>query len=238
MHGPTRSCCKPACSATRIAGFSLIELMVALALGLLLSVGIVTLFGATSKTNKVQDALARVQENGRYAITRINSDLRMLAGQYCDSISSQGWTASVANGPQYPGMAIYANVAGVSNITPSKAFPDSGGNAGLAPAGWIPGTVYPVSPATFVQGYQCAADGSCSPDVPDPSGVDGLPGAGTGDGQRVNWGDVLTIRYQRGTGWPFSVVGTGAAAEITLQPTMVGQPRSTTRSISSPAIAH
>jgi len=62
-------------------GFTLIELMVALTLGLLLSIGIVTLFGATSKTNKVQDSLARLQENGRYAMTRMNADLRMLGAQ-------------------------------------------------------------------------------------------------------------------------------------------------------------
>jgi type IV pilus assembly protein PilW len=203
-------------------GFSLIELMVALALGLLLSVGIVTLFGATSKTNKVQDSLARLQENGRYAITRINADLRMLGGEYCNSISSVGWTSSADNGPQYPGAAIYANVIGVSNITSSKAFPDSGGTAGLPPTGWTAGTVYPVSPATFMRGYECDLGGGCTPAVPSSAGADGLPAEGTTDGTRVRGADVLTIRYQRGTGWPFTVTGTGAGAVITLQPTIVG----------------
>ena len=96
------------------AGFSLIELMVAMTLGILLSIGIVTLFGATSKTNKVQDALARLQENGRYALTRITNDLHASAGQYCQSSNSLGWTNPGVNGPIYPGLAIMSNANGVS----------------------------------------------------------------------------------------------------------------------------
>lgn len=203
-------------------GFTLIELMVAMTLGLLLSIGIVTLFGATSKTNKVQDSLARLQENGRYAVTRLNADLRMLGGQYCNSKNSQGWTQVGVGGPQYPGAGIYVNANGVSNVTTSNAFPDSGGTAGLAPPGAPAGTVYPLSPVAFLRGYECAADGSCQPNVPNPAGVDGIPAAGTNAGNRVPWGDVLTIRYQRGTGWPFAAVGSGAAAVIALHPTIVG----------------
>ena len=65
-------------SASR--GFSLIELMVAMALGLVLSIGVVSLFGSTSMSNKVQNSLARLQENGRYAVARMESDLRMQIG--------------------------------------------------------------------------------------------------------------------------------------------------------------
>jgi type IV pilus assembly protein PilW len=199
-------------------GFTLIELMVALTLGLLLSFGIVTLFSATSKTNKVQDSLARLQENGRYAMIRMNADLRMLGGQYCNSKGSQGWIDVGAGGPQYPGTGIYVNASGVSNITSSKAFPDSGGTAGLAPPGHPVGAVYPLSPVAFLRGYECAADGSCQPAVPTGAAADGIPAAGTNAGDRVPLADVLTIRYQRGTGWPYVAAGTA----IALNPTMVG----------------
>lgn len=203
-------------------GFTLIELMVALTLGLLLSFGIVTLFSATSKTNKVQDSLARLQENGRYAMTRINADLRMLGGQYCNSKNSQGWIQVGAGGPQYPGAGIYVNANGVSGLTTSNAFPDSGGTAGLAPTGHPAGTVYPLSPVAFLRGYKCAADGSCVPTVPNGASPDGIPDAGTVAGSRVPYSDVLTIRYQRGTGWPFTAAGSGATAVIALHPTIVG----------------
>lgn len=205
----------------RVAGFSLIELMVALTLGLLLSVGMVTLFSATSKTNKVQDALARLQENGRYAVTRINDDLRMAGAQYCGNASSQGWTSSAANGPQYPGIAITANVQGISSGT-SGSLPDSGGLLGVPPSGWTAGTTYPIGPADFTRGYDCVAGGGCTPTVPSGAAPDGLPAEGQGDGLRVRGADVLTLRYQGGTGWNFTVNNSVVPATITLVPAVVG----------------
>src|SRR6478735_2825699 len=58
-------------------GLSLLELMVAMLLGLLVTAGIVALFSATNQTNKVQAAMSRIQENGRFAMARIEADLRM-----------------------------------------------------------------------------------------------------------------------------------------------------------------
>ena len=40
-------------------------------------------------------------------------------------------------------------------------------------------------------------------------------------GSRVTGADVLTLRYQSGTGWPFTVAGSGAGATITLNPEIV-----------------
>jgi len=203
-----------------VAGFSLIELMVALTLGLLLSVGMVTLFGATSTTNKVQDALARLQENGRYAVTRINDDLRMAGAQYCGNASNQGWTSSANDGPQYPGVAITANVQGISSGA-GGSLPDSGGLLGIPPSGWSAGSTYPIGPADFTRGYDCAAGGTCTPAVPGGASPDGLPAADEGDGLRVRGADVLTLRYQTGTGWNFTVDAAVPPA-ITLVPAIVG----------------
>ena len=57
-------------------GFSLIELMVALTLGLLLTAGLVQLFTSTKVTFNTNDALARVQENGRFALENLKRELR------------------------------------------------------------------------------------------------------------------------------------------------------------------
>ena len=57
-------------------GFSLIELMVALTLGLLLTAGLVQLFTSTKITFNTNDALARVQENGRFALETLKRQLR------------------------------------------------------------------------------------------------------------------------------------------------------------------
>ena len=57
-------------------GFSLIELMVALTLGLLLTGGLIQLFASTKVTFNTNEALARVQENGRFAMELLKRDLR------------------------------------------------------------------------------------------------------------------------------------------------------------------
>ncbi len=59
------------------AGFSLIELMVALLLGLLLMSGIIAVY-LESKRGFVQDeAISRVQENGRYALRLLSREIAM-----------------------------------------------------------------------------------------------------------------------------------------------------------------
>jgi len=57
-------------------GFSLIELMVALLLGLLLTAGMIQLFSSSRLTFQTSDGLARVQENGRFAMELLKRDLR------------------------------------------------------------------------------------------------------------------------------------------------------------------
>jgi type IV pilus assembly protein PilW len=213
---PYRTDVRAACGRSPHAGFSLIELMVAITLGILLSIGIVTLFGATSTTNNVQDALARLQENGRYAVTRITDDLRMGSGQYCGSSTSQGWTTSTNDGPIYPGLTILSNANGVSTGS-AGSFPDSGGLLGTLPG---PGT-YPVGPASFMQGYDCSTGGGCTPAVPAGTPPNGFPAEGLGDGLRVTGADMLTIRYQRGTGWNFTV-DTSGPPHVILAPTIIG----------------
>ncbi len=67
---------KPTRAPVRQQGLSLVELMVALTLGLLLTAGMIQLFGSTKLTFQTNDAAARVQENGRFAMELIKRDLR------------------------------------------------------------------------------------------------------------------------------------------------------------------
>ncbi|MBX3706434.1 MAG: PilW family protein [Pseudomonadales bacterium] len=62
--------------ANRAAGFSLIELLLALALGLVIVAGIVQLFVGNSQTYAVMHAQARLQENGRFALDFISRAAR------------------------------------------------------------------------------------------------------------------------------------------------------------------
>ena len=62
-------------------GFSLIELMIALVLGLLVTGALIQLFLANKVTYTVSDGLVRAQESARYAMTIVNRDLRMAGSQ-------------------------------------------------------------------------------------------------------------------------------------------------------------
>lgn len=57
-------------------GFTLVELMVALVITLILLAGIGQIFLSSKKSFNIQDSLARMQENGRYATETLVQDLR------------------------------------------------------------------------------------------------------------------------------------------------------------------
>jgi type IV pilus assembly protein PilW len=66
----------PNCAGRPQGGLTLIELMVALVMGLVLLAGVVTVFVANKQTYKFQDSLARLQENGRFAVEILARDIR------------------------------------------------------------------------------------------------------------------------------------------------------------------
>jgi len=204
----------PAIGALRQRGVTLIELMVAMVLGLLVAAGIVTVFASTSNSNKAQNQLARLQEEGRYAITRLGTDLRMANGQYCNN------TGGVAQPGVSGGLALdhlrSPKVYAVNLINGVGATSD--GLADVTTA-WGAGS-YPVKPTAsysmpsflFMRGYDCTA-AACTP--ADPS-VAGLPAMGLAEGDRVKGADVVTVRYVNPTsGW---TVGTVGGSSLTTDP--------------------
>lgn len=64
-------------------GLSLIELMVAMAIGLLLLLGLVQVMGASRASYQLSEGIARTQENARFAIDFIQRDLRMAGHLGC-----------------------------------------------------------------------------------------------------------------------------------------------------------
>ena len=192
----------------RTTGFSLIEIMIALALGALLTVGIMSLLSNTSRTNKVQDGLARLQENGRFAVMRIEQDLRMYGGQYCSNTVGAGLKGAAV--PVLPARApmVYAKDLKLPD-SDIKSI-DSNGN----PSNALATDAYGLSPRWFIQGYSCTAS-TCTPALP-TTGTDRIPDMGLADKKRVPASDVLTIRYQRGSGWPLLVGSCSASSTTTL----------------------
>ena len=73
------SCCavRPPAPRRTQSGMSLVELMIALAIGLFLLAGAISVFGKTRDLYRTNEAAARLQESARYAMSTIEADLRM-----------------------------------------------------------------------------------------------------------------------------------------------------------------
>lgn len=176
----------------RNRGFTLVEVMVALVLGLLLMAGIVSIFQATASTNRVQHSLARLQENGRYAVTRLNTDLRAAGGQFCSN------AGSVSNATFNAGNAEDAQQGAwreLRLLNRNFRLPDWA-NAGATFT--APAPPLDLSARLYIQGYDCAG-GSCLPAA--PALPANLPAEGDADGDRVRGSDVLVLRQLRSAGW-------------------------------------
>lgn len=66
-----------------LGGFSLIELMVSIAIGLLVTVAVVQMFAANRATYQLDEGLARMQENARFAIDFLNREIRQAGNMGC-----------------------------------------------------------------------------------------------------------------------------------------------------------
>ncbi len=66
-------------------GFSLVELMVALVLGAVVTLGIITMFARSQESNAVVQGQARIQDNARYSIDFVTRSLRMAGFVGCVS---------------------------------------------------------------------------------------------------------------------------------------------------------
>lgn len=66
-----------------VRGVSLIEMMIALAIGTFLILGLARVFSASRTAYQLSEGVSRVQENGRFAIDFIQRDLRMVGHMGC-----------------------------------------------------------------------------------------------------------------------------------------------------------
>lgn len=66
-------------------GLTLIELMIGMALGLIVLAGIGYIYLGSRQTYKLQDNMARIQENGRYAMEILGREIRMAGFQECST---------------------------------------------------------------------------------------------------------------------------------------------------------
>lgn len=180
-------------------GVTLVELMVAMLLGLLVAGGIITIFLSTSNSNRVQTQLARMQEDGRFAIGQLNDDLAMANGVYCNNtggIASPTASNVYLDGLRTPKVytknlqaALFENTTAWGTTSGKNTYP-------VAPT-----AVYDMPSFMFMRGYNCTGSAACTP-IPVTFLGGLLNTAGTAVGNRVIGTDVLTVRYLNSArGW-------------------------------------
>lgn len=73
-------------SLFRQAGVTLVELMVAMVIGLLLLSGLINVLMGSKKNHQWQDELSRLQENGRFAVQALSKEIRLAGYSGCSPI--------------------------------------------------------------------------------------------------------------------------------------------------------
>lgn len=131
----------------REAGLSLVELMVALAIGLFLLAGAITVFGKTRDLQRTNEAAARLQESARYAMSQIEADLRM-ANHF--GLNSR---PDLIEGAARPGETLNATISGYVAVIGA-----CGNNWGVNLTAYVDGS-------NNGYGLACAATGPASADA-------------------------------------------------------------------------
>jgi type IV pilus assembly protein PilW len=103
-------------------GLTLIEIMIALLIGAFILGGIMGVFLNTQRTYRVQDAMSRLQENGRFAMEFIANDIRMADYRECQTSTPPSLDISLDAVNNIP----LKGVNGVqSNVSSAKDAPDA-----------------------------------------------------------------------------------------------------------------
>ena len=193
-------------SGRQSRGFTIIEAMIALALGALVLAGIATMFSQTASVNQVQNGLARLQENGRFAMGRLTEDLQMAGAQYCSTFANL--YPEEGQHQRRPVEILATDAALTANGWPTR------------PAA-IPGTSpLPLDPRFFMSGHECNAASDCDPVLSAVAADPGVPAQGTSAGDRTPGSDVLTVRYLVSAGVTVDAdVGGAAAVQLPSDPT-------------------
>jgi len=82
--------------ASRQAGISMVEILVALVISIFLLGGVVQVYIGNKTAYRFTEAVARIQENGRFAIENITQDLRM-AGFFGCAMFDPGDSSNIVN---------------------------------------------------------------------------------------------------------------------------------------------
>lgn len=137
-----RSLTRRHCSTTvalraRAAGFSLVELMVAMVISLILLGGVIQIYLGSRQSYRVQDSQARLQENGRFAMYYLTKDIRMAGYMGCNRLADI--TPNVVANSPVPSFSPDTVLLGGDPGTWPTSYSANGPTI-AQPANWVPGT--------------------------------------------------------------------------------------------------
>jgi type IV pilus assembly protein PilW len=132
----------------RHRGFTLVELLIALVLGLAVLVGLSSVYVAVKQSFRFQETTGRLQEDASFALDTIAKDLRMAGQAGCRGIDQ---TTIGTNTTYYPGSVIDTLTANaIGNSNPLSQLPS-------APA-YI--TQQPLTSKNFIRGFDAGIPSS------------------------------------------------------------------------------
>lgn len=139
------------CRRRKAGGFSLIEIMVSLTIGLIIMLAVVQVFSNSKQTYRLNEGMARIQENGRLAMEFVRREVRQAGGMGC-----------------------IKNVAVFNNLNGGSAYSFSQGIQGFDANGTHPGDTLILATATGAPAaWTPALDATIvPPTVPAVSGTD------------------------------------------------------------------
>lgn len=174
-------------AAGRAAGVSLIEMMVAMVIGLILLLGVIQIFMASRAASRLSEGAARTQENARFALDFLERDIRMAGHMGC--VNDQAHVVKA-------GDSIRVNIAGITRGDGSPldfSVPIQGYEA----AGTAPGDELTI-------GGTWQAAGST------PTAIQNLSPA------PILGSDILVMRYLTSEGSPVLSIAPGTDSTVTV----------------------
>lgn len=139
------------------AGVSLVELMVAMTLGLLLLSGMIAVFSGNQRSAELNTAMANLQESARFALSRLSKDIRLAGYQGCLNPNVGRMSVRAVNSPiAVDGVDINGQpnyVPELSSSTGAVVQADGTWEPAI-PGGLLPPALNPAIPGTHVLSVQ------------------------------------------------------------------------------------
>ncbi len=182
----------------RQRGLSMIELLIAMVLGLTLTAGVMQVYVGNSQTDRDQEARARMQENGRFAISYLAHELRMAGYLGCLATIDENSINNTLDGPPpsfQPTSGLQgweANGTGpgvISNSSNNVATVSTGGGGWSTSGGNILDATTAVPASDIVRIWNAAGTGATINSI-SPGGAMTVVNSGIVD---IEDGDILLL---------------------------------------------